>query len=62
MDDFNQYNGIYFERTQPRAWRNTPFEDSRINWRLYLKVVGIAAMWIALLALSLWSISQTVPK
>ena len=61
MDDFNQFDGLRFERTQPGSWRSIPFTDDRPNWRMALKVVGIALLWVALFSLSIWSINQTEP-
>lgn len=56
--DFNRNFHSYFPRTQPREWREQPFEDTRVQWRLWFKVFGIIFLWIALFALSLWSIAQ----
>jgi hypothetical protein len=58
--DFNHFASMRFPRTQPAAWKDTPFADERGEMRTILKVIGIGMLWIALLALSVWSINDSV--
>ena len=60
-DPFNQFHGLTFDRTQPREWRNTPFAGDAKIAPIVLKTIGIALLWVALLCLSLWSISNSAP-
>ena len=55
----NRFEGLRFARTQPPEWRAIPFADEGVKWRTVGKVAGIIALWVALFALSLWSISMS---
>lgn len=57
-DPFNRFDGLYFPRTQPREWRNIPFDTGKRKLR-WLKIIGYALLWTSIAYVSLWSISQS---
>ena len=56
----NHFASVRFSRTQPREWRDIPFSDDRA-WLRDLRDATLAGiLWIALFALSIWSISESM--
>ena len=56
-DPFHIIGNFTFPRTQPREWRDQPFDESHRLGNV-LKGLVIALLFSALFGLSLWSISQ----
>ena len=61
-DSFNQFSGVRFARTQPREWKDIPFDSELKPWRITLKAIVIVLLWSALFGVSMWSISQSMPQ
>ncbi len=52
-DPFNRSAGLTFARTQPREWRDIPFEGERSSWAAIIRGIGVALAVVAVFSLSL---------